>query len=127
MSTPGLDQFLLVLSRHGWDRVGPRDAKRWEFRHAGTGEEAQIAPGEISIWAAQVDPSILPPPSGDDEWYATWTPYGWAEVRSRSGQRAIGVTHDRQGYYLFFPMMQDAERAAALLNMRDSMRQETLW
>ena len=121
------DDALLILSRHGWDRVGPCDAKRWEFRHAGTSEEVQIAPGEILIWAAQVDPSILPLPSGDDEWYATCTPYGWAEVRSRTGRRETGVTHDRQGYYLFFPMMKDAARAAALLNMRDSVRQEALW
>lgn len=27
--------------------------------------------------------------------------------------------YDKQGYYLFFPMIRDAERAAALLNLRD--------
>src|SRR5262245_35035844 len=83
----------LILSRHGWDRVGKMDAKRWEFRHGGTGEEVQIAPGELPFWVAQIDPSIIPSPSGDDEWYAVWTPYGWAEVRSRIGRRAVGVTH----------------------------------
>lgn len=114
-----LDTFLIILSRHGWDRVGSHDARRWEFRHAGTGEDVQVAPGEIPIWAAQIDPSIIPLPAGDDEWYATWTPWGWAEVRSQKGRRETGVTHDRQGYYLFFPKMGDAERTAALLNLRD--------
>lgn len=108
------EQLLLILSRHGWDRVGKPTEKRWEFRHAGTGDEVQIAPGELPFWAAQLEPSIIPLPSSDDEWYATWTAYGWAEVKSRTGRRAVGVTHDKQGYYLFFPMMGDAKRAAAL-------------
>ncbi len=114
-----LTPFLLVLSRHGWDRAGKLDAKRISFRHAGTGEEATVAPGEIPFWAAQLDPSILPEPAGDDEWYAVWTPYGWAEVRSRSGRRETGATHDRQGYYLICPRMRDAQRAAQVLNLRD--------
>lgn len=114
------EQLLLILSRRGWDRVGKPTAKCWEFRHGGTGEEIQIAPGELPFWVAQVDPSIISPPSGDDDWYAEWRyGFGWAEVKSRTGRREVGVTHDKQGYFLFFPMMKDAEKAAALLNLRD--------
>lgn len=118
---------LTILSRHGWDQLGQR-GKLIEFRHANTGEVATAAPGEIAMWAAQLEPPALPVTAGD--WYAERVFGCCGMVCSRSGQRKTGVTHDQQGRRWFFfgnDGYVRAERAAALLNMREPARQETLW
>lgn len=116
-----MDQFLRILSRHGWDRVGKPTERRWEFRHAGTGEEAAVAPGEIPFWAAQLEPAAIPATDGD--WYAHYTAGLWF-VRSKTGRRERGVSHDKQGYALFFSYAADTGRAVSLLNLHDQERME---
>ena len=109
-------QALAILSQRGWDRAGTlerRAGKRWEFRHAGTGEILDIAPGEVSLWAASFLPPV-PSGAGDWEWY---TGGGFWIVRSKTGRKS-GYEHP--GYTaLHFECRADAERAVALLNARD--------
>lgn len=104
-----LEPFLLILSRHGWDQLGPG-----LFRHGD--EEAQVAPGEIPFWAAQFE---APTPVGDGDWYVDRLFVGCGQVCSRRGRRITGVTHNQRGELLFFPAYAEAERAAAVLNARD--------
>lgn len=115
--------ILAVLSRRGWDRSGPQTAKLWTFRHAMTGDEVALPPGEVVFWAAQVDPSLLEQPvTGGWSHLYRW---GMHLVRHSDNRREIGVTHSQRGDVLIFVTRQDAERAAALLNLRDSVPQQT--
>jgi hypothetical protein len=118
-----MDEWLLILSRHGWDRAGEH-GKLLRFRHAGTGEETEIAPGEIPFWAAQMEPEAIPTTGGD--WYAERIFLDRGLVRSRAGTRQTGITHNRRGEILFMAYA-DAERAAAVLNARDEGTQLVLF
>lgn len=113
-----IDDALTALSRCGWDRIGDPRTTPWEFRHSGTGDEVSCLPGDVLYWAAQLAARVIPAGKGD--WYAErlWLDCGL--VRSRSGRKVTGVTHNRRGERLFFfHNVAGAEAAAALLNLRD--------
>lgn len=118
-------EHLLILSRHGWDQAGQRGTFL-RFRHAGTGEEVTIAPDEVPFWAAQLAPASAP--ASPDDWYAERLFVSCGQVRSRSGQRRAGITHNRRGEMLIFPAYAAAERVAVALNLRErtTLRQAKL-
>lgn len=118
------EEALTILSRHGWDRAGTTPQKRgparWEFRHAGSGDVLDIAPGEVVMWAAQIAPALLPQASPDDDWYVEGYLMGFWFVKSRSGKKS-GYECKHMPAATLFSMRRDADRAVLLLNARDSI------
>lgn len=116
---------LAVLSCHGWDQLGQR-GKLIEFRHASTGEIAEVAPAEIAMWAAQLEPEAYPVPE-DADWYIEGYIGCFYVVKSKSGKRS-GYEHRITPHCTLFVTRKDAEEAVRLLNIRDMQpRQEALW
>lgn len=107
-----LTPFLDILSRHGWDCFG--QGRLYAFRRGD--EEISMPAGEVPFWAAQIE---APVPMGGGDWYADRLFVSCGQVRSRSGRRITGVTHSRRGEFLYFPAYAEAERVAAVLNLRD--------
>lgn len=97
-----MEAALLLLSRLGWDQIGPGAFRRGD-------DEVVMSPAEVPFWAAQLERLALP----TDRWEARRV---FLDRGFVAGPRRTGITHTRRGETLYYFDFANAESAAQALN-----------